>query len=78
MDYTIIKKIAIGLAIILPFGIIIHLKEELKVPTKCDFDECFTNLNLNLEEDYLGPGPGPGPNPPRSPISNPLPLSRLV
>jgi hypothetical protein len=73
MNYSIIKKTIIGLFILFTFFIIVNLKEDLKVPTKCDFDECFTNLNL--EEDYLGPGPGP--KPPRSPISNPLPLSRL-
>ncbi len=47
MEYpdNIIKKTLIGLFIIFMIAIIFNLKQELKVPTKCDFDECFTNLN---------------------------------
>jgi hypothetical protein len=67
MDYIIIKQTLIGLFIVIIVYIFFNLKEQLKVPTQCDFDECFT--------DYLGPGPGP--NPPLSPNSKPLPLSRL-
>jgi hypothetical protein len=69
MDYIIIKQTLIGIFIVMIVYVFLNLKEQLKVPTQCDFDECFT--------DYLGPGPPPGPNPPLSPNSNPLPLSRL-
>jgi hypothetical protein len=52
MEYTnnIIKKTLIGLFIVIMIAIIFNLKQELKVPTQCDFDECFTNLN-NLKDD---------------------------
>ncbi len=42
--YNIIKKTLIGLFIVLMIAIIFNLKEELKVPNSCDFDECFTNI----------------------------------
>jgi hypothetical protein len=50
MEYDIIKKTLIGLFIVLMVTIIINLKDELKVPTKCDFDECFTNLDDSKDE----------------------------
>ena len=40
MDYSIIKKTLIGLFIIILIAIILNLKEDLNIPTKCDFDEC--------------------------------------
>lgn len=73
MEYIVIKQTLIGLFIVIIVYIFLNLKKQLKVPTQCDFDECFTNQ----EDNYLGPGPPPGPNPPLSPKSNPLPLSRL-
>jgi hypothetical protein len=39
---NIIKKTLIGLFIICFIVIILNLKKELKDPTQCDFDECFT------------------------------------
>ncbi len=47
---NIIKKTLIGLFIIFIIAIIFNLKEELKVPTRCDFDECFT---IRKPENYV-------------------------
>ncbi len=49
MEYDIIKKTFIGFFILFIIVMIFHLKEQLKVPTQCDFDECFTNV-INLDE----------------------------
>jgi hypothetical protein len=42
---NIIKKILIGFFIISMIAIIFNLKDELKVPNQCDFDECFSLRN---------------------------------
>ena len=43
MEYHIIKKTFIGGFVIILISVLINLKEDLKIPTQCDFDECFTN-----------------------------------